>query len=512
MRYKAILIHPPATYDFRKRVVFSGPLGYTVGESTSQFMIPAVGLLSIAEYLQRNGFEAYVDNICERMVKDSEFDVESYIEELEADVYGISLHWCVHSQGAIEIANLIKKLHPESRVILGGLTSTVFADEIVEKCKYIDGVIRGEGEKPFVEYMRVIESGTRHWEEVPNLTYRGRDGKSVTNPLMKPDCNLDEYEFTRIDLLKPNGVIFSEDMPPHWMIPICRGCTHNCVSCGGSAYSYRKYLGRRCPAFRNPHNVAEDINKLGKQGIKLIFLFQDPRMGGDRYWRELFQTLKVEINQEVRISAEIFGPADEEYIKALSEIGVPVTLTISPESGVDSVRTAHGRNYTTEDILQTAILCKQYGITIGIHMMIALASDTRKTIMQTWKTWERICEMDKKSHGNTGILYAFGPMILLDPGSKAFDRPDANGYKLIFSNFEDYYKGLSMPSWDQWMSYETKKLCKKDIVDMILKSLEFSTRLRERYGKFTKEEADEAIYNLVTVSRTVLSATKGINL
>jgi radical SAM superfamily enzyme YgiQ (UPF0313 family) len=94
-------------------------------------------------------------------------------------------------------------------------------------------------------------------------------------------------------------------------------------------------------------------------------------MGGDEYWRELFKKLRSDVDQPVKLSMEIFGPASEEYIKKLSKIGIPITLTVSPESGVDSVRKKHGRNYTTEEIMETAGLCKKYGITLGIHTMVA---------------------------------------------------------------------------------------------------------------------------------------------
>jgi hypothetical protein len=51
MGYDVVLIHPPAIYDFREKAIFPGPIAYTVGESTEQFMIPPVGMLSIADYL-----------------------------------------------------------------------------------------------------------------------------------------------------------------------------------------------------------------------------------------------------------------------------------------------------------------------------------------------------------------------------------------------------------------------------------------------------------------------------
>ena len=56
MDYDVILTHPPAIYDFREKAIFPGPIAYTVGGSTEQFITPSVGMLSIADYLDRHGY------------------------------------------------------------------------------------------------------------------------------------------------------------------------------------------------------------------------------------------------------------------------------------------------------------------------------------------------------------------------------------------------------------------------------------------------------------------------
>jgi radical SAM superfamily enzyme YgiQ (UPF0313 family) len=201
---------------------------------------------------------------------------------------------------------------------------------------------------------------------------------------------------------------------------------------------------------------------------------------------------------------ELFGPADEEYIKKLSKIGVPLTLTFSPESLVDSVRKAHGRNYTNEELFETIKLCKKYNITIGIHTMIALANDTPKTIKKTWEMWERICSTNLKSQDRAPVLYSFGPMILLDPGSLAFDSPNKYGYRLTFKNFEDYIKGMSLPSWHQWISYETRFLNRDSITKLIIDSIEYSINLRQRYGIYSESEVEALRLNFVDASRLVI--------
>jgi hypothetical protein len=111
--YDVVLIHPPAIYDFREKIISYGPIGYTVNESTDQFIIPSVGILSIADYLDRNGYKVIVDNLGERMVFNNRFDTEEHIKGLSAKVFAVGLHWCVHSQGAIEIADYARYFIPK---------------------------------------------------------------------------------------------------------------------------------------------------------------------------------------------------------------------------------------------------------------------------------------------------------------------------------------------------------------------------------------------------------------
>jgi B12-binding domain/radical SAM domain protein len=503
MGYDVVFLHPPALYDFRERNIFPGPIAYTVGDSTEQFMIPPIGILSMAGYLDRNGYKVLVVNLCEQMVNDKYFDAEKRIKELSARVYAVGLHWCVHSQGAIEVAKLCKKLHNDAIVVLGGLTATIFDKEILRKYEFVDMVVRGEAEKPFLALMQSLERHEK-LENVPNLTYRDEDNNITSTPLMEPVVDLDEFEFTRLDLLTPNSTIFTPRMPPRWVIPVCRGCVHNCVACGGSAYSYKTYLGRSKPAFRSPEKIAEDIQILSDQGVHAVFLSQDPRMGGDKYWRKLIEILRKTKTQGLQLSMELFSPADEGYIKELLTIGVPLSLSISPESGVDSVRQSHGRNYTSDELFKTVKLCKSHGITMGIHSTIALANDTAGTIKETWAFWEQICSINQDVKGKSSVGHAFGPMILLDPGSLAFDFPESYGYRLRFNNLEEYVKGMSLPSWHQWISYETKLLDKKLIAKLIIDSIEHSIGLREKYGLYSQPEAEMERICQVDVNRLVI--------
>jgi radical SAM superfamily enzyme YgiQ (UPF0313 family) len=385
--YDVLLIHPPAVYDFRTRTLFPGPMGVT--EAQAQFTKVPIGMLSIADYLDRHGYKTLIDNLGDRMANSRTFDVPEHLKNSLATVFAIGLHFQQHSQGAIEVALLCKKLHPGSLVILGGLTATRFHEEIIQRYPFIDAVIRGEAEKAFLEMMRVLDKGDP-MSAAPNLTYRKENGQTGVTPLLSPSSSLDEFEFTRFDLLEPKTSIFTKETLPRWSLVVCRGCVHNCSICGGSAYSYKTYLGMEKPAFRTPGKIIQDMRQLNAQGIRIIGLYQDPRMGGEKYWKELLSALRTEKLDIERLSIDLLGPADEEFIQAVAATGKPVTVHICPDSGCDSVRRLLGRLYTSEDLLQTVRLCHKYLIPVTSFFSVGLAGETVENTAETWELSEKL--------------------------------------------------------------------------------------------------------------------------
>ena len=206
--YDVILFHPPAIYDFRNTPMFPGAFGRTV--EGLQFTKVPIGMLSIADYLDRNGYRVILDNLGDRMTNSIDFDPERHIRECSAQIYAIDLHFQQHSQGAIEIARLCKKHHPNSLVILGGLTATCFHEEIIEKYDFIDGVIRAEAEKPMLKLVQAYEKNGKV-TDTPNLTYRSHEGEIIITPMMDASNDLDDFEYTRFDLIEPKTSILSPD-------------------------------------------------------------------------------------------------------------------------------------------------------------------------------------------------------------------------------------------------------------------------------------------------------------
>jgi B12-binding domain/radical SAM domain protein len=500
--YDVVLLHPPAIYDFRRKAIFPGVSGTTAEQA--QFCKVPIGMLSIAEYLDRHGYKVIIDNLGDRMVRSNTFDVEAHLKDLSASIYAVGLHFLQHAQGAIEIARLCKKLHPGSLVILGGLTATRFHREILEKYGFIDAVIQGEAEKPFLQLLQAFEKGGK-LTDTPNLTYRTESGEIKVSPLGPVSPDLDEFEFTRLDLLQPQTSIFDPLSLPRWSLEVCRGCIYNCAICGGSAYSYKTYLGREKPAFRSPAKIIEDIRSLNRQGIRIIGLYQDPRLGGESYRRELLRGLHSSDLNIDRLSIDLLAPADEAFIAEVASTGRPVTFHICPDSGCEGVRKLLGRHYSNEELLSTIRLCHKYLIPVTSFFSTGLAGENEENVSETWELMDRLSSMEQimftrsNSLGVGCSVHLGGPItgpVMLDPGSPAFDFPEKYGYKLLFRTLEEFIRAFSLPSWHQWINYETDLLKKEALVRLILESTALSIDQREAYELNGQAQAELDRQNL----------------
>ncbi len=493
--YDVVLIHPPAVYDFREKPIFPGALGRTM--ASVQFNKVPVGMLSIAEYLDRHGYSVVVDNLCDRMVTVPGFDVQEHLRGYSAGIFGVGLNFQQHAPGALAIAKLLKEMHPGSLVIMGGLTATRFHEEIIAKYEYVDAVVRAEAEKPLLELVRAYE---KHGRLTPtsNLTFREGAGAPTVTPLRDASRDLDDFEFTRLDLLEPQTSVHIPDAPSRWSLAVCRGCAYDCAICGGSAYTYSKYLGMARPAFRSPAKILSDIHSLIAQNVRFIGLYQDPRAGGKHYWQDLLSRLIKERPKFERLSLDILAPAGEDFISQVAQIGPNVILHFCPDTGSDEVRRTLGRHYSSEAVRETIRACLKHRIPVTNFFSVGLAGETEKEMRETWQLWQELDALNKEAFKASGMQYVkeaipaggqvLGP-IVLDPGSRAFDDPEAHGYRLLYKSLEEYVEALSQPSWDQWLNYETGLLDRRALVDMIYQTLEFVIDQREREGLYGGSEA-----------------------
>ncbi len=487
-----VLLHPPSVYDFREETILYGPVSDLV-PSTTVFEMYPVGLTTIAEYLERHGYQTRILNLAVRMLREPRFDPQKTLAKLNPKAFGIDLHWLPHAQGGLEVARIIKKYHPDTPVIFGGFSATYFDEEL---CSYpqVDYVVKGDStEGPVLELMnRITQGGEMH--KVPNLTWKDSSGRVRSNPITYSPHNLSHLLMDYSYVVR--SVVRDRDMASYipfrnWLdYPITaaimvRGCTHNCVTCGGSAYTFRRTFNRACPAYRSPHDSAKDIKSISNFSRGPIIIIGDIRQPGMDYAHQLLKALRGNRNPFI---LEFFEPASQEFVQEIASSIPDFVLEMSLESHDPKVRRAFGKTYTNEDMEATMAYALDAGCRrLDVFFMIGLPHQTPASVEATVDYCEHLL---KRFPG--GRLFPFiSPLApFLDPGSMAFDEPDRHGYRLRFKTLEEHRQALLQPTWKHIINYETNWMTADDIANSTYKAGIRLNRLKAKYGVIDSAQAD----------------------
>ena len=203
-RVDLVLLHAPSVYDFRERSIMFGPVSDMV-PSTPIFEMYPLGFSTMAEYMERHGIRVRIVNLAVLMLNKPNFDVEAYLAKLNPVAFGIDLHWLPHAHGSIEVARVVKKLHPDTPVIFGGLSSTYFHEELITY-DAVDYVVRGDStEEPMTRLMWALKRGGSV-TDIPNLTWKDPTGTPVVNELSWVPTDMDsislDYSFNMKSVIR----------------------------------------------------------------------------------------------------------------------------------------------------------------------------------------------------------------------------------------------------------------------------------------------------------------------
>lgn len=494
MKYDLVLLHAPSVYDFRKNPLLAGPISDVVPSSPVFEMYP-MGLTSIADYLEQFGLKVKIINIANRMLMDQNFDVEAKLKKIRTKLFGIDLHWLPHAHGSIELAKIVKRLHPETPIIFGGLSSTYYHKELIHY-PFIDFVMRGDStEKPVLLLMNKLESGSTHYSNIPNLTWK--KGKEVGyNPLTYVPKDLDEFDmpgycYTIRSVFKYKN--FLDPLPyngwlqyPNTALLTAKGCTQNCLICGGSKDAYAQNCNRKSIALRSPAKLAEDIQFIQRFSRAPIFILHDIRQGGPEYVDE-FLTLLKNMKLKNELVFELFQYADEQFFEKINEAVPKYSMEVTLETHDEKLRKLNGKfNCTNEKVIDTMNFALKHGCKkIDLFFMVGVPGQTYQSALENVD----FCEMIHNRCGNDPRLFYFiSPLApFLDPASPAFENPEKFGYKKFCHTLEDHRAAITQPSWKHMLSYETTEMTRDQIVDATYDAANLLNEFKLKYSLIENE-------------------------
>jgi B12-binding domain/radical SAM domain protein len=475
-------IHAPSVYDFRRESILYGPVSDMV-PSTPVFEMYPIGFTTMAEYLERHGLRTRIINLAVRMLHDAKFDVENAIRKMDSAAFGIDLHWMPHAHGSIEIARIVKRFHPNKPIIFGGFSSTYFHEELI-RYPCVDFVMRGDStEKPMLQWMRYITTGGNphpgphsvealELEKVPNLVWKDSDGGVHVNPITYSPDNLDGIMLDYSGVLK--SVVRYRDLAstlpfkawkryPITAALTVRGCSYNCLTCGGGCGAFKKLHNRQKPAFRDPEDLANDIRRIGSYSNGPIFILGDIRQPGEAYAHRFLDAIS---GYKKPLFIELFDAAPREFFQRVAKAIPNFVVEVSMESHDEKVRRAFGRPYSNAAIEKSIDDALDAGCQrLDLFFMTGLKEQTPESVMETVDYSRQMLERYSKG-GENRVIPFISPMApFLDPGSRAFEEPEKHGYKLFARTLEEHRQLLLQPSWKYVLNYETKWMNRHQIAD-----------------------------------------------
>jgi B12-binding domain/radical SAM domain protein len=456
-----------------------------------------IGFASLSEYLERHGLKVRIINVAMKMLKDEQFDVERLIRKNNPAAFGIDLHWMAHVQGALALAEIIKRFHPNIPVILGGLSATYYHEEILRQYPFIDFVLRGDStEKPLVQLVQAIKEGG-DFKNIPNLTYRDGGNRIQVNPLTHVPENLDEITIDYRHIMKkvaryldPTGYQPFIDWYAYPVTAVftCRGCIYACKTCGGSAQTFRTMANRKKPAYRNPKLLAQDIFNISDHLHAPVMVIGDIFQPGEEYG---FMFLEEMGRRPIanHIAFEFFVPPSRKQLERIAESIPNFNIEISPESHDEEVRKAFGRPYNNEPLERMLKDAVDLGSKrIDLFFMTGLPRQTYQSVLETVD----YCRFLLERFRSYGKLFPFiSPLApFLDPGSTVFEAPEKYGYRLLCRTVEEHRQALLAPSWKYILNYETGWMNRNEIVYSTYEAGKRLNRLKAEFGLIDPKTAE----------------------
>lgn len=289
------------------------------------------------------------------------------------DSYFASRDFCLKEMK--RIVDLVRG-QTDSPLVLGGVGFSILPLAAARYCE-VDLAIQGEGEVPLTLLAKRI-SRKEGWEDVPGLVYR-KNGIYVSNPPYRH--NLREMSLWQRRLVnnpryfREGGMVGFESK---------RGCFKECSYCADPVAKGRRVV------LKPPKDVVRELKGLLDQGIDHFHTcdseFNVPASHAGEVCREM---IRAGIGNRARWYAYAAPVAFPESLARLMRRAGCVGI----DFGVDHVHPRMlktlGRDFTAEDVLTVAKLCRKYGFSFMFDLLIGAPGEDNETVRQLIETMKR---------------------------------------------------------------------------------------------------------------------------
>jgi clorobiocin biosynthesis protein CloN6 len=489
VRADLLLLHAPAFFDFRQRGDIYFPYLSTSGDVpiTPLYEYFPLGFKSLERHLTAAGHQVRIANLSVLFLKHPQLDADMVLGALDARVLGIDLHWMVHVQGCLEIARRLKAIHPHTPVLLGGISATYYAQELI-RYPFVDMVMRGyDTHEPMRVLLDELASGG-DLRTVPNLLWKDASGEVVDNGM----AHLPDSLSCGLDWSSAGSGARGRGLPIlELMTTQNAGCAYNCGWCGGSRDAFRRINGKkRAMSRKSLDDVALELasmNALPERHRYHLYSVGSYNEPAERMGFFLDRLAETELKS---VSYEQFHLTPDDVLDQMVRANARTTITLSPESHDMRIAQLAGRGVYTPAEMEAWIERALYrGIQqIDIWYFVGMPEQDERSVAATVE----YCAHLLRRFANKRVVPLICPMIpFLDPASTFFEEPERHGYRVFFRTAEDHRRGMTRASLINRINYETRWLRREDLVRVGYGAVRRLTELKAEHGMYPRSLADK---------------------
>lgn len=374
---------------------------------------PVLPLMAISSFLDREG--GYDIKIYDYIEK------EKAIDSAEgATLFGITSMTGYQISDGLSVAKIVKKKYPDVPLVWGGWHPSIFPEQTVQN-KFVDIIVRGQGERTFTELVKALESNA-DLSKIFGITYK-RDGKIIANP-SRPFENVNNFPPLPYHLIDINSYAARTRLGRRTIGYITsQGCPFYCGFCAEQVIYKRRWSALA------PDRVASDMrNLVERYGIDSIIISDSNFFVDEKRVYEICERIKDLhiVWGQVNGRADTLARYKKQTWELMKESGLRYILT-GAESGMEDVLDVIKKEAVIQDTFDFSEVAKRYDIRIQFSLMIGVPNPHRNYSIKDefYGTLGLIYKLHKINRNNEFLLFVYAPY----PGSPLYETAKQLGFK-----------------------------------------------------------------------------------
>lgn len=326
----------------------------------------------------------------------------------------------------------IRRIFPETPLIVGGEHVTATWQYILESCPEVTCAGLGEGEETICDLARWADQGG-DLGSIPGIAYR-RDGQGVTTGPRARIKSVDEIALPAWDLIPierylDNSYSFGVDLGRSMPILATRGCPYQCTFCSSPQMWTTRYYMRSVDQVVD--EIEDYLDKYKATNIDFYDLTAIIKKGWILQFCAELAHRKLQLTWQLPTGTRSEA-LDAEVLPKLFAAGCR-NLTYAPESGSDRTLREIKKKVHLPKMMDGMRAAKRAGINLKCNLIIGFPKERRSDV---WRTLRFALKMAWLGVDDVP-LFRFSPY----PGTELYDYLRSTGVIRQMDN--DYFRSLS---------------------------------------------------------------------